>query len=66
MLQEVSTEDLEKYKNELNELQDIYANSGDKTFSEYTSEVEQISTKFNDDIKKRVNAYEEQEGSISK
>ena len=66
MLQEVSTEDLEKYKNELNELQDIYANSGDKTFSEYTSEIEQISTKFNDDIKKRVNAYEEQEGSISK
>lgn len=66
MLQEVSTEDLEKYKNELNELQDIYANSGDKTFSEYTSEIEQVSSKFNDDIKNRVNAYEQQEGSISK
>ena len=63
MLQEISTEDLEKYKTELNELQDIYANSGDKTFSEYTSEIQKISAKFNDEIRQRIEAYEQQANS---
>ena len=65
VLQEISSEDLETYKDDLNKLSDLYQNSSSMTYDEYTKQLNGISSKFNDTIKERVTAYEKEEGSIS-
>lgn len=65
VLQDISNEDLETYKDDLNKLSDLYQNSSSMTYDKYTQELNGISSRFNDTIKERVEAYEKEEGSIS-
>ena len=65
VLQEISNEDLETYKDDLNKLSELYQNSGNMTYDEYSQQLNGISSKFNDAIAERVKAYEKEEGSIT-